>query len=282
MMPASDYDERLLGEVQMTHERGHWQVHARYDGQRYQFGTFLTYAEAHHACSASVIEKALGSPQKRVMRQIREELQPTPQVAPMSPLEGTTSGAQLQHREAFWQFVLHEAEPRHRERLARLLDVWEEANHTYYAGVLVRPIILLAEPSNPRRLGDCGPVSGWGAQSQIRIRPSLLEGTHPMLAPGRHDPEGLFRLAADVLIHEQIHQWQQEVTGKGEESYHGHGPGFCAQCNEIGARLDLAQVIVKTRPGQRGMPRCTQWPHNVRPAEYYRGVYVPTGGDDDT
>jgi hypothetical protein len=280
-MPAPDYDPALLSEVLLEVERGHWRVFVRYDGQRYGFGTFLHYADAQHACTASALEKALSSPTKRAIRQIGEETQPLPQMAPTSPLEGTIRDEHLQHREAFWQFVLHEAEPRHRERLARLLDVWEEANRTYYAGVLVRPIILLAEPSNPRQLGDCGPVSGWGAQSQIRIRPSLLEGTHPMLAPGPHDPEGLFRLAADVLLHEQIHQWQQEVTGKGERSYHGHGPGFCAQCNEIGARLDLAPVIVKTRPGQRGMPRCTQWPQNVRPPDYYRGVYVPTNGDDD-
>lgn len=145
----------------------------------YGFGTFLHYADAQHACTASALEKALSSSTKRVIRQIGEEPQPAPPVELVSPLEGTLPSIQLQHREQFWQFVLHEAEPQHRERLTRLLDVWEEANRTYYAGALVRPIILLAEPSNPRRLGDCGPVSGWGAAFQIRIRPSLLEGTHP-------------------------------------------------------------------------------------------------------
>lgn len=280
-MPAPDYTPALLSEVLLEVERGHWRVFVRYDGQRYGFGTFLHYADAQHACTASALEKALGSPAKRAIRQIGEEPQPVLQTDQMSPLMGTFPGAQRQHREQFWQFVLHEAEPRYRERLSRLLDVWEEANRIYYAGALVRPLILLAEPSNPRRLGDCGPVSGWGAASQIRIRPSLLDGTHPMLAPGPHDPEGLFRLAADVLLHEQIHQWQQEVTGQQEESYHGHGAGFCAQCNQIGARLGLSPVIVKTRPGHRGLPRCTQWPYNVRPSEYYLGVYVPTTRDED-
>src|SRR5689334_6257149 len=95
------------------------------------------------------------------------------------PLAGTISEDDLRHREAFWDFVLTKAEPHYRDRLTKLLHVWEEANARYYGGVLARPIILLATPKMPNVYGDCGPVSGWGARSQIRIRRSLLDGTHP-------------------------------------------------------------------------------------------------------
>jgi hypothetical protein len=201
-------------------------------------------------------------------------------VADLSPLAGTISTDDLQHREDFWAFVLNKADPQYRAALTRLLPVWEDANDRYYGGILARPILLLAEPSIPRAYGDCGPVSGWGARSQIRIRLSLLTGTHPHMKQGTQDPEGLFRYVADVLLHEQIHQWQQEVTGKHEDSYHGHGPTFRAKCNEIGAALGLAPVIVKKRPGHDGPP-CPQWPHNVQPPERYLGAYVPPNGDTE-
>ena len=71
-MPAPDYDERLLSEILITGGRGRWRVFARYDGQRYQFGTFLLFADAHRACSTSSLEKALGSPEKRAAHQVAE------------------------------------------------------------------------------------------------------------------------------------------------------------------------------------------------------------------
>ena len=50
-----------------------------------------------------------------------------------------------------------------------------------------------------------------GSRLEIRLRPSLLDGTHPRMAG---DAPGRFPFAADVLTHECIHQWQQEITGK--------------------------------------------------------------------
>ena len=38
--------------------------------------------------------------------------------------------------------------------------------------------------------------------------------------------EGRFRLVPDVFLHETVHQWQHEVRGDLEGSYHGHGPKF--------------------------------------------------------
>lgn len=197
-----------------------------------------------------------------------------------SPLAETVPVEHLQHRAAFWDFVRDQAEPKYRDALTRLLGVWEDANVRYYGGVLAAPIILLATPVTPTTYGDCSAVSGWGARSQIRIRPSLLDGTHPHVRAGGDYAEGRFRFVADVLVHEQIHQWQQEVTRKGEGSYHGHGPTFCEQCNAIGTALGLDMVIVRTRKGTApGAPRCPQWPHNVRPTAYYLGAYRRSNGN---
>lgn len=49
-----------------------WQVFVRYGERRYQIGTWLLYADAHRACSASAIEKALSSPEKRAKREVAD------------------------------------------------------------------------------------------------------------------------------------------------------------------------------------------------------------------
>ena len=85
----------------------------------------------------------------------------------------------VEHRRAFREYVLNEAEPWHRQHLARLYALWDQWNERFYRAALEPPYLLLAEPSNPRRLGDCALWSGFGGRSQIRIRPSLLTGTHP-------------------------------------------------------------------------------------------------------
>jgi hypothetical protein len=181
----------------------------------------------------------------------------------------------LRHREDFRRYVLDRAEPWHREHLGRLYEHWDAWNAAHFEGGLCPPYILLNEPSNPRRLGDCSPVSGFGGRSQIRLRPSLLTGTHPMTASGSQDAEGLFLFAADILLHEMIHQWAQEITGETERSYHGHGPAFRDQCNRIGAVLGLPPVrCSKARGSEKALESCSQWPHCVRGRDYYRGAII--------
>lgn len=187
------------------------------------------------------------------------------------------SDADVAHREAFWSYVLDQAEPWHRDHLTRLYRLWEDANAKWYDGALVPPIILLAEPGEPKRYGQCSPVSSYGCRSEIRIRPSLLAGTHPHI---RHPGEGANRFAEDVLLHEQIHQWQQEVTGQLEDGYHGHGPTFRDKANEISNDLGLGWVRTSKRRGpDSGLDSCAQWPHCVRHPDHYHGVYVPARRD---
>ncbi len=146
-----------------------------------------------------------------------------------------------------------------------------------WRSALIPPILLLAEPSTPATYGQCSAVSSYGARSEIRIRPSLLAGTHPHI---RHGGEGANRFADDVLLHEQIHQWQQEITGQLEDSYHGHGPTFRDKANQIGAALGIAPVRTKhIRADSKELRPCAQWPHCVRPADHYLGAYVPARRD---
>jgi len=120
-------------------------------------------------------------------------------------------------------------------------------------------------------------MSGLGCRSQIRLRPSLLTGTHPRV---NGSAEGRFLFVADVLLHEMIHQWQQEVSGETDEAWHGHGPAFRDKANEIGARLGLGIVRTSKKRGKDAdLPSCSYWPHVVRPEDYYLGAYVPTSGD---
>ena len=71
-MPAPDFDIRLVSEVHLTNERNRWQVFVRYGERRYQLGTWLLYADAHRACSASALEKTLSSPDKRSPRLVAD------------------------------------------------------------------------------------------------------------------------------------------------------------------------------------------------------------------
>jgi hypothetical protein len=184
--------------------------------------------------------------------------------SPLSP-------ADISHRRQFEQFVLDDAAPWHREHLGRLYRLWNEWNEKFFVGAMLAPYIVLSPPSSTRAEGDCSPFSGFGGRSQVRIRPSLLTGTHPRICY-RADPNGRFLYVADVLLHEMIHQWQQEITGIRETSYHGHGPSFRDKCNEIGRELGLPPVGTKTRGGVLPFPNCAHWPSNVRPAGYYLGA----------
>lgn len=78
------------------------------------------------------------------------------------------------------------------------------------------------------------------------------------------------------LLHEMIHQYHMELTGRTEETYGGHGPAFRDECNRIGAVLGLPKVRAgKERGRDKALPSCASWPLNVRPDGYYLGAYPP-------
>lgn len=190
------------------------------------------------------------------------------EIVPLAPED-------VAHRKGFWEFVEAHSEPWHKQHLARLLELWLQWNGEHYQGALTPPYILLSEPVAPNVLGDCARISGFGGRSQIRLRPALLRGTHPNVRGEAVYAQGRFLFVADVLLHEMIHQWQQEVLGNSEPHYHGHGPIFRDKANEIGERLGLSRVRTSKNRSKKdkGLPSCSQWPHDVRSAEYYQGAY---------
>ena len=201
-------------------------------------------------------------------RQPQKKAEQRSEVTPLAPEE-------IAHRKGFWEFVEAHGEPWHKQHLGRLLERWRQWNQEHYASLLIPPYMLLNEPVAPNVYGGCARLSGFGGRSQIRIRPSLLLGTHPDMRRGDDYAEGRSLFTDDVLLHEMIHQWQQEVVGNPEGAYHGHGPLFRDKANEIGARLGLPRVrTMKDRAKKdKGLPSCSKWPHNVRPDEHYQGAY---------
>ena len=187
--------------------------------------------------------------------------------------------ADRKHREEFATFSIKHGHEAYRAVLESLYALWEVWNRDHFGGRLVKPHVLLAEPKSPRALGDHSNISGWGSKNQIRIRPSVLDGSHPQVQAGEEFAEGRFLIAADILLHETIHQYHDEITGLVERSYHGHGPAFRDECNRIGRELGLPPVrTAKARGPEKELPSCAHWPFNVRPEGYYRGAF-DVGGE---
>lgn len=191
--------------------------------------------------------------------------------------------ADKKHRKQFAAYAREHSHEAYRPLLDRFYALWEDWNREHFGGKLVTPHILLAEPKSPKAWGDHSNISGWGSKNQIRIRPSLWDGSHPQVNAGEEYAEGRFLILADVLLHETIHQYHEEVTGQVEKSYHGHGPAFRDECNRIGRTLGLPPVrTAKARGPAKELPSCAHWPFNVRPEGYYRGALAihPEGGNE--
>lgn len=141
----------------------------------------------------------------------------------------------------------------HGQPAAKLLyTAFEKFNAQFFGGNLGAPLVLITNAKSARTLGDYIARDVHGLESRIRIAPKAV------------DRGVLFCL--DVLLHEMVHAWQEEIEEDGEGGYRGHGPKFAAKCTEIGAVLGLGAVGVK---GRDGLPDCKSWPMNVRPEGYY-------------
>jgi len=131
-------------------------------------------------------------------------------------------------------------------------------NAKHFDGELAQGLVLITNTGSSRTWGDYCARDVHGIDSRIRIAPKTLTRGE--------------RFAVDVLLHEMIHAWQSEIVEDTEDGYRGHGPGFAAKCNEIGAALGLPPVGVK---GRDGLPNCAHWPLCVRPDGYYGTDYTP-------
>lgn len=143
------------------------------------------------------------------------------------------------------------------EPAKRLYAAFAEYNAAHFDSSLGSPLILITQAKSARTLGDYIARDVHGLESRIRIAPrAVLRGE---------------LLACDVLLHEMVHAWAEEIEEDGEDSYRGHGPKFAKKCNEIGAALGLPPVGVK---GRDGLPDCKAWPMCVRPAGFYPEEFV--------
>lgn len=195
-------------------------------------------------------------------------------------MKPTITAADVKHREQFKAFVISDADKDYKPILRKLYSLWEIYTAKYLKEPMTPPYIMLSNPSRAQALGDYSPISGFGGHSQIRIRLNLLTGQHKAMKEGDRYAEGRFLFVADVLLHETLHQYHHEVTGRPEDSYKGHGPHFRDSCNEIGAEaLGLEPVrVAKARGSDKELPSCAEWPHCVRPKNYYQGAYIETNG----
>jgi hypothetical protein len=180
------------------------------------------------------------------------------------------------HRVDYWTWVENHADTTKRDNLLALRNHRRDSNIGFFEGIMLEPYITLTSPCTPQRYGECCPLSSWGSRLEIRLRPSLLDGTHPHVACGPTFAAGRMQFVKDILVHEMIHQHIMEhQPGVDEHSYHWHGPVFTEHCNRIGAQLGLPEVVVRNRNGTH-LPKAAQWPHCVVPASRYEGAYAAT------
>jgi len=179
----------------------------------------------------------------------------------------------ISHRNSFEGFVTDGAEGPVAEFVKQLFTEWHNYNEKYFYGKMIVPYINLAQNFTTKRVGEFAPSSSWGGKSEIRIRPTLFTGKHPMIHTGA-PMEGRKRYMFDILLHESIHQYCQEILGDPEASYKGHGPVFKSECNRISGLMGLTGLVrdCKARGKNRDLPGCQYWPHCVRPDDYYMGA----------
>lgn len=165
-------------------------------------------------------------------------------------------------------YSLRKTRPEFRYHVGRLYRLWGKWNQQFFAGRLSLPQIVLSPSDGSGSFGACGPSTHPGALSRIRLQRSLLTGLHPRLADGsgwRRRTRRGYRWAAEVLLHEMVHQWCRETVPAEARENEGHGAAFCRKCNEIGRALRL--ITVRSGADTRGkplLPSCAQWPHNAR------------------
>lgn len=191
-------------------------------------------------------------------------------------IEDPITEADITHRRDFAKYASTNARDWLSPIIPRLYSQWEKWNDEFFWGKLHPPYILVTDLAGANTMGDCSPLSSFGGRSEIRVRDTIFLGTYREAADGTRDPEGLFRLGCDVLLHELCHQYQQEVDLDNEDAWHGHGPKFRDHCNRIGDILGFGRVrTCKKRGADADLPSCSYWPDNVRPdaAEYYLGAW---------
>lgn len=132
----------------------------------------------------------------------------------------------------------------------------------------------------PRVLGDVWGIASrqWFEGALPAVELVVVRAAPRLLSRYLHGPRRVelgaqvarvFPWAVARVLHEACHA-AVECAGLDEESYHGHGPEFCARANTIGEALGVARVAPKGRDGA-GLPG--EWPAG-KPAKATRAAFT--------
>ena len=181
---------------------------------------------------------------------------------PTAPSDNETS-----LRKQIFDYAISQADGPYKEFIPKINQTWSEYNDLYFDGSLTPAYIAITTPRVAKALADCSLWSSYGGKHQIRIRESVIDGTHSLFNPN-HAIADRWLYILDVLLHEQVHQYVHEILNSYSKSYGGHGTFYTDRANQIGDALDLPPVD-KRRRKDKSMPISSQWPMCVRPAGYY-------------
>lgn len=160
-------------------------------------------------------------------------------------------------------------------------DKWDDFNQQYFDGALTIGGIFWGLTSHGHALGF---FERW--RNAITLHTSLVRASTDAWGMGRLLGE---RLAADVLLHEMIHQYNNQIdkveakSRKASESSH-NCDAWCNQINRLILLLNIETSLRAVPIGQKRIDGKVQWhvpdgnmtrsqlatfPHSLRPASYY-------------
>ena len=159
---------------------------------------------------------------------------------------------------------------------------WERLNTEHFNGTLALPVITLvgSMPRSPRHAwGACYRSGKYGGVTHIQIRRSLLTGDHPRVRSGEDYERERWDLISDILLHEMIHQHQEETIDGDDwtRDEDGHGEGFVTVADRIAAERGWHAIRnandARSWPERVGGSRGAWDPHNeIR--DFGGGVYL--------
>jgi hypothetical protein len=181
----------------------------------------------------------------------------------------------IEHKKEFKQFVINESDEHYRIILGDLYSSWDKYNNEFFKSEFnTPPYITLSAPRYMGHLGAYKTISDFGGRSHIKIRHALLGDGHPRTK--NMTDKGKQRFVRDVLLHQMVHQYLDEILGLDPKLVQLHTGVFITKCNEIGEKLNLVSVGPPNQPksGPK-LPSAIYWPNIVRPYGYYGGEYEP-------
>jgi hypothetical protein len=185
-------------------------------------------------------------------------------------------------RQRVLAFSLEEAEGPDRDVIKACCEAFGRHSAAFWGGELQPVPILITPPTSAHAQADAAEYSGFGCRQQMRIRPACARGAYPtgVVKPGGwrmrpgHDFADRLLWRGDLILHEAVHLWLNQIEAEGRHEHKGHGKPFTAECNRISGLLGLPQVRARRRRGEpRELPISPEWPFCVRPGGEFGGFY---------